>query len=313
MIAAVHPKRRPRILDLGRRLWQRATFTDRLHLAYFAGLGLLILALRHRVEGYALLLQLHVVMLALIGALVFWSRRFPTAHAWYPLAMPLLLFHEIAHLNFLLVDGWRDHHLLTFEAWLFSEPPTVSLVRVVPPLAGELLQLGYLSYYVMLIAVAGTLYRRRDRAPFAGVMAATVLAYMACYVIFLAFPTEGPRHTLRHLHTEALPGGPLYSMVLFLQQAGVHGNAFPSAHVAGAMPPLLFAWRYVPRLGAVLTPLVFLMCIASVYDRYHYASDVFAAVPLGAAAAGFVMLAQSRPPLARRLNLAPTAPEGPGV
>ena len=64
-------------------------------------------------------------------------------------------------------------------------------------------------------------------------MAATVLGYLTCYVIFLTFPTEGPAHTLRHLHTQPLPDGPLRSAVVFVQRAGTHGNAFPSAHVVG--------------------------------------------------------------------------------
>lgn len=284
-------------------LWRRATFTDRMHFVYFGGLGLLIIALRHRVPGWDVLLPIHGAMLVLLAALVLNAHRLPTAHAWYPLAMPLLLFHEVAHLTFLFADDWRDHYVLAFEARLFPEPPTVWLGRHATLLITEVLQIGYLSYYGMLIVVAALLYRRSDPAPFAGVMAGTVLAYMVCYAIFIAFPTEGPAHTLRHLHTDPLPGGPLYAAVRFLQQGGVHGNAFPSAHVAGAMVPLLFAWRYVPRLAAWLAPLVLLMCGAAVYDRYHYAVDVMAGITLGAAAAGFVMFAQARPAWARRLNI----------
>ena len=72
----------------------------------------------------------------------------------------------------------------------------------------------------------------------------------------------------------------------------MHGNAFPSAHVAGALPPLIFAWRHAPRLGAVVTLLVALMGLGAVYDGYHYASDVVAGVAVGAAAAAIVMAVQ---------------------
>jgi membrane-associated phospholipid phosphatase len=219
--------------------------------------------------------------------------------------MPLITFPEVARLNFLFVDSWRDRSLLAFEAWLFPEPPTVSMGRIASPLVTEILQIGYLSYFFLLIVVAGVLFRRDDKAPFFGVVAASVLAYMACYILFVLIPMEGPAHTLRHLHSTALTGGPFLWLVRFAQQAGVHGNAFPSAHVAGAMPPLLFAWRYVPRLGAWLTPFVILLCIGAVYDRYHYASDVLAGIPLGAAAAYTVIFAQRRPRWSRWLNIAP--------
>ncbi|MGH9600985.1 MAG: phosphatase PAP2 family protein, partial [Terriglobales bacterium] len=50
------------------------------------------------------------------------------------------------------------------------------------------------------------------------------------------------------------------------------------SHVAAAFVALFYAWRYVPRLGAALTPLVVLLCIGAVYDRYHYAADIIGGI-----------------------------------
>jgi membrane-associated phospholipid phosphatase len=284
-------------------MWRRANFADRMYLAYFLGLGALVVVLRHRVPGWPVFLALHAVFIAMVAGVAWKARRWPTAHAWYPLVMPVVTFEEVAQLNFLFVDGWRDRYVLELEARLFAEPPTVWLGRFASPLLTEVLELGYLSYYVMLLIVGGALYRRADKAPFHGVMAASVLSYMVCYAVFLAVPMEGPAHTLRHLHTAPLPGGPLHALVNFVQKAGVHGNAFPSAHVAGAVAALVFAWRHARRLGAWLVPLGALLCVAAVYDRYHYVSDVVAGIAAGAGAAWFVMFAQARPEWARTLNL----------
>jgi membrane-associated phospholipid phosphatase len=294
-------------------VWRRADFADRLYLAYLVGLGVLILLRRHVVPGWPAYLALHLVLIAIVTALVLNARHWETMHAWYPLAMPLLTFQEIARLNFLFFTGWRDHYLLAFEAFLFAEPPTVSFGRLASPLLTEMLDVGYVSYYFLLLIVARVLYKRTDKAPFFGVMAASVLSYMVCYVAFIAFPTEGPAHTLRHLHTVPIAGGPFHALVKWLQHAGVHGNAFPSAHVAGAMVPLIFAWRYAPRLGAWLTPLVVLLCLAAVRDRYHYASDIFAGIPVGAAAACFVLFALARPRWALRLNIHPQVSSDPAT
>jgi membrane-associated phospholipid phosphatase len=274
----------------------KTNLADRLYLAYFSGLGLAILLMRHRVPGWPAFLALHLVLIALIVGLARNARRFPTAHAWYPWVLPLLTFQEVAQLNLLLVDDWQDRYLLAFESWLFAEPPTVWLSRFASPLVTEILEIGYLSYFFLLPIVAGVLYQRSDKAPFFGVMAATVLAYMLCYVVFLIFPTEGPAHTLRDLHTVPLPGGPFHGLVMFVQRAGVHGNAFPSAHVAGALVALIFAWRYIPRLAAWLTPLVVLLCIGAVYDRYHYASDIVGGLAVGAAACGLLFSARPSTP-----------------
>src|SRR5688572_23199052 len=285
----------------------RANFTDRLYLAYFAALAVAIVLLRHRVPGWAGYATLHAAVLILILALVHWSRRWPDAHAWYPLVLPILAFPEAAQLRELFVDDWRDRYLLAIEAAVFAEPPTVWLGRFTSTLFSEILQAGYLSYFLFLPIVAFVLYLREDKAPFYGVMAATVLGYLACYVTFLVFPTEGPAHTLRHLHSQPLPPGPFRAAVDFLQKAGTHGNAFPSAHAVGAVAPMMFAYRYVRPLVPWLLPLFVLMCAGAVYDRYHYASDMVGGAVIGAAAALFVMAAQSRPRWARVLNV-PLAP-----
>lgn len=280
---------------------RRANFADRLVLAYVAVGGVLIVLLRHRVPGWPAFFALHLVLIALVVALAANAGRWRTAHAWYPLAMPLILFEEVAALNFLLVDGWRDHYLLAFEASLFSEPPTLWLGRFASPLLTEILSIGYFSYFLILVIVAGVFDRRADKAPFFGVMAASLLSYMVCYAVFISFPTEGPAHTLRHLHTVPLAGGPIHQLVAYIQSnAGVHGNAFPSAHAAGAVAALVFAWRYAQKLAAWLTLPVVLMSIGAVYLRYHYASDIFAGILIGAGCAAFVLSTQARPPMATK-------------
>ena len=287
-----------------------ANFTDRLYLTYFAGLTVAIVLLRHRVPGWTAYVMLHAIVIALIAALVYFSRRLPAAHAWYPLLLPIIAFPEAAQLHDLFVDQWRDSYILALEGAVFSEPPTVWLPRIQSPLFSEILQTGYLSYFLFLPVVAAILYRRPDKAPFFGVMAATVLGYLTCYVVFLTFPTEGPAHTLRQVHTQPLPGGPLHSAVLFLQKAGTHGNAFPSAHAVGAVVPVIFAWRHVRTLVPWLLPLLVLMCVGAVYDRYHYASDMIGGVLIGVAAAAFIMAMQSHPRWARVLNPESTSRTG---
>jgi membrane-associated phospholipid phosphatase len=284
-------------------LWRRAELADRLYVGYFLGLGALIVLQRDGIPGWPALLVLHLAGVSTVAALVASSGRLPWAHAWYPLLMPLVTFPEIARLNLVLADGWRDASLLAFEGWLFPEPPLLWLRRATPAALAELFQIGYLSYFLFLIVVAGTLRRRGDDAGFRGVIAASVLAYLACYLVFVSLPMEGPAHTMRHLSVLPAAGGPFHDLVRLVQRAGVHGNAFPSAHVAGAVPPLIFAWRYAPPLGACLTPLIVLMGFGAVYDGYHYVSDVLAGLVVGGVAAAVVLAAQQSPAWARRLRL----------
>lgn len=212
-------------------------------------------------------------------------------HDWYPLLAFIVCFEEVSRLSFLFRDGWQDHYLLAFEARVFPVPPTVWLGQHGSPLLTELFELGYFSYFILLVIVGGRFYAIENWRAFRQVMDATVFSYLLCYLFFLAFPTEGPAHTLAALHNFPIPsGGPFHFMVGLIQKnAGVHGNAFPSVHVAGATVSLFFAWRYAPRLGLALTPLVILLCIGAVYDRYHYVSDVFGGAVFGLLPAWMVL------------------------
>ncbi len=260
-------------------------FTDRLYLVFFATVSVLVMLRAHRVPAWPILWTnvICVALVLLLARNAFRSAVWRFLHDWYPLAIFIVCFEEVSRLSFLFVDGWQDHYLLAVESRIFSVPPTVWLGRLGTPLVTEILEVGYFSYFVLLMIVGGVFYRWRDRRPFRQVMDASVLSYMMCYVIFILFPTEGPAHTLAAQHNFPLPGGgPFHWAVLLIQgQAGVHGNAFPSAHVAAAAVALVFAWRYAPKLGLALTPLVVLLCTGAVYDRYHYVSDVVMGIPFG--------------------------------
>jgi membrane-associated phospholipid phosphatase len=268
-----------------------ASSADRLLVAYLMAGALAIALQREHVAGWPYFLLLHGVCLAMIGGLVRGSTRWPVLHDWYPILIALVLFEEVALLNHMFVDDWQDRHILAFESTVFPDPPTVWLSRFASPVVTEVLAMGYFSYYLMLPGVALVLYRRRAMAAFSDLMAAGVLAYLICYVIFVAFPNEGPSHTLRELHTNTFSGGPFWSMVALIQATGgVHGNAFPSAHAAGAVVALAYAWRHVRPLAVWMLMLVILMCVGAVYLRYHYASDMVAGVLVGVIACGYPRL-----------------------
>lgn len=257
-----------------------------------ASTAALIVARYRQIPRAGVVLGLHALGITLIALLAHFSSQFVALrflHDWYPLVLPIATFEEVALLSRHVRPGWRDGVFLKLEERLFSVPPTVWLGRRASWWLTELLQAGYFSYYVFLIIVGGVLYASADKKPFTGVMAASTLSYLICYFIFILFPTEGPAHTLRAEHGKLLPGGPFHALVNFIQRhAGVHGNAFPSSHVAAAMVALLYAWWYAPETAELLTPFFVLLCVGAVYDRYHYVSDVIGGIVVGIAATGLI-------------------------
>jgi membrane-associated phospholipid phosphatase len=252
---------------------------DRLYLLFLTLLSLGLLLRTDRVASWWAWLIANLVLSLMVTVLASQAERGPTwhfLHDWYPLAMFIVLFEEVAHLSFILRNGWQDQYVLAFENRLFSVPPTVWLSRLSSPILSEALNVGYFSYFVLLMIVGGAFYAQGNRRGFRQVMDASVVAYIVCYVFFLTFPTEGPAYTLAGEHAVGLRnGGPFYWMVVIIQRyLGVHGNAFPSSHVAAGAVAVIFAWQYTRKLAAALTPLWFLLCAGAVYDRYHYVADV---------------------------------------
>lgn len=274
-------------------VWQATNFVDRLYLGYFLVLSGLVLAFQHRLPHWPDYLLLHAVGFAVVVLLAVGgrhSRAVEFFHDWYPVLAFIVLFEEVARLSLLVVPVWRDPYILEVEARLFHTPPTDWLRQFASPAVTEIMEAGYFSYFLYVLIVGGVLYAQRHQRAFREVMSANVLAYSLCYIWFILFPTQGPAHTLDGVPNAALPGGPFHWAVLLIQQlGGVQGNAFPSSHVAAGFASVFFAWRYLPRLGAVLTPFLALLCLGAVYDGYHYLSDVAGGLVFGALAVAMVL------------------------
>jgi membrane-associated phospholipid phosphatase len=271
--------------------FRSTNLTDRLYLLTFALASLGLMLRPDRVMHWIRWLAVNGVCIVVIGLLIRkqeCSTAWEFLHDWYPLGMFVVCFEEVSRLSLLLWHQWQDQHLLRLEACLFPMPPTVWLGRFHSPVVTELMEVGYFSYFVLFIIVGAVLYRPERKQPFRQMTDATVLSYLLCYTVFVFFPTEGPAHTLA---AHPPPNGGLFHWaVTFIQaRAGVHGNAFPSAHVAGAVVALLFALRYAAKLGLCLAPLVGLLCMGAVYDGYHYVSDVAAGFIVGAVPAVCMM------------------------
>lgn len=269
------------------------TLVDHLYFGWFLVMSAVAVACHGRVPSATELVGVNAIVLVAIFGLMLLAPMYRWAaflHDWYPLAVFIVCFEEVARLSLAIVPRWQDGYLLAIEQRVFSTPPTVWMGEHGNWVVTELLELGYFSYFLLLMIVGGVLYGRPGKREFRQVMTASVISYLACYVVFLVFPTEGPHHTLAAQHTAAITGGPFHWLVGLIQtHAGVHGNAFPSSHVAAGLVSLIFAWKYAPRLARWLTPLVVLLCAGAVYDRYHYVSDVIAGLVVGGAAAWAVM------------------------
>jgi membrane-associated phospholipid phosphatase len=201
---------------------------------------------------------------------------------WYPHLFFLFCFEELGRLVHLVYPGWFDARLIAFDCRLTGVHPSIWLEQFASPSLNDFMQFAYITYFLYLVVLGGVLYWRKDWEAYWSVMTYSAAGYAIGYVISLFFPIESPWFAMAGAWHAELKGGFITTFINTIEHFGrVHGAAFPSEHVAGSVAALWGAWRHRRRLFWVFLPLAALMCVSTVYGRYHYVADVFAGTVTG--------------------------------
>jgi len=162
----------------------------------------------------------------------------------------------------------------------------------------EILYASYFSYYVMIIGVGLALFLR-NRRQFLQYLSVVSLVFYLCYLVYIFTPVTGPQIFFRAIDGYELPPdvrpsvlpeypaavkiGPFFRLMAWIYNTfEASGAAFPSSHVAVALTTFWFSCRYLPRIRLAHLVMVMLLCLSTVYCRYHYVVDVLAGIATAA-------------------------------
>ena len=263
--------------------------TDRIYLTVHLALTVLVCAYHQRVENWTWYVTWNFGVIAVILLLarkqsdgVGWE----FAHDWLPAIFFITVFEEVSYLSLSIRGDWQNDHLIAFESLLFAVPPALWMHEHASSWMVEFLEFGYFVFYPLYPVFGGMFWAWRERPRFAGTFRrltdALSVGYVLCYATYLLFPAQSPANRLGVQQIASAHGGPFQTMVRLIQNhGGVHGNAFPSAHIMLAFVVLLFVYRFLPRVAPWVLMSNLLMCFGAVYDGYHYASDVVAGALIG--------------------------------
>ncbi len=195
----------------------------------------------------------------------------------------IFIFNSLGTLIAAVHPRKYDNLLIGLDHRIFGVHPTVWMERFITPGRTAFLQIAYISYYFMPIALAVTLIARSRHAEFEEAWFGIVLCFYLSYLGYLLVPAVGPRFTLDHLQTTGLHAGQYIAQVQEslnrLEQNKT--DAFPSGHTAIALASLYYAaTKREQALSLILTPLVLALIVSTVYLRYHYVVDVVAGILL---------------------------------
>jgi len=217
------------------------TFVDYGTQAYVGVVAILILFFHgSTVPHWQWLLASHLLVLALIRAIIFVHSRHPTAKLlgffrhFYPVLLYAGFFAETGWLNQMFVRGYLDPVIVRCDQVLFGCQPSLVLMERLPYLlVSELFYSAYFSYYIMIGGVGIALYLR-NRPAFYRYVSVVSFVFYVCYLIYIFVPVIGPPVFFRSIYG--------YSLPVELQQLGP-ANAYPEAVKAGPFY-MVMKWIY---------------------------------------------------------------------
>lgn len=200
-----------------------------------------------------------------------------------------------------------DHHFALMDQELFGFQPALTFSAHFPSIwVSELMDMGYASYYPMIVVVLLYYYAQRYQE-FERCAWMVLASFFAYYVVYDLLPVVGPTYYYKAVglenirngvfpsvgawfdsHTECLPSpgwteGFFHQLVVSAKAAGERPTAaFPSSHVGISTLCMLLLWRTNTKwLWRSMLPLYVLLCLATVYIQAHYAVDALAGLLTG--------------------------------
>lgn len=200
-----------------------------------------------------------------------------------------------------------DHLFATFEQQLFGFQPALLFSQYCSsPVVSELLTLGYISYFPMMVVVLlFYFFKCYDR--FLQTAFVILASFFLFYVIFIFLPVVGPQYYYPAVGVDQIaqgvfpnvgnyfetrceapnnPGwhdGLFYKLLVMAHETGERPTAaFPSSHVGITVVLLWQAWATKSRrFFWLLVPFGVLMFFATFYIQAHYAIDAIAGLLVG--------------------------------
>jgi len=282
---------------------RRYRFVDYATQGYLGVVALIVLVLHgDRFPAWPVLVGIHVAVMVAAHLLILVHSRMPDnlwltfARSFYPLLLIIWLYQETGMVNLLITGGYHDHLFIALEERIFGYQPIVRFMEALPYRGvAEVLYFSYFSYYSLVAGVGFALFAV-DRERCLRYVSVVSFVFFVCYLLFIIAPVLGPKAILIPRYAQAVgivyhvppvpPGVEsaffYHIMSVIHSSMQVIGAAFPSSHVAVSLTSLYFAWISFQRGRYVILVMVSLLCLSTVYCRYHYAVDVFGGIIVAA-------------------------------
>lgn len=217
------------------------------------------------------------------------------ATVWLPLLILSLLHYESGIFNHFIYRDFLDPYIVVLDQAYFGCEPYLALHTAMPwNWLAQLTHFAYFSFYLILVVPVTILYFNehekalmpenpeefwKNARPLQEMLFAVMLVMTASFLMFIIFPVKGPteyRSVLFHDSTG------MVAIMNFLYRVGdLDGGAMPSSHVAVSLVITLYSFTFLKKYRWMILILFAALCFSTVYNAYHYGTDVIAGLIMG--------------------------------
>lgn len=243
-------------------------------LAYFAYVALMGLILGVGLKPCALLAVVSIVLLALAG-------HQSVLRDLMPLAYTLAAFREMDWFTPAVHTHRLEHAWIVWDRRLLDDFHLRAAIESAGALFPSYLELCYVLVYAVGAVSVAALFLNHRRDHIDRFWLAYLAGTLGAYALFPYFPSEPPR--------TVFPADDLPHIVTILRRFnlwivggyGIHSSVFPSAHVSSALSAAWALLASIPErrwIGIGMAFYGFSVALATVYGRYHFATDAVAGI-----------------------------------
>ena len=177
---------------------------------------------------------------------------------------------------------WRaDGVLQSIDQFLVGGNLSLAMQPWVRPWLSDAMSLGYMAFIPLLYGMQAVYLLRANRKQLGRMFRGLYLLYGIAFVGYLLLPALGPYLAMQEQFQVPIVGGWLTQFNAWGVPQGTNlMDVFPSLHVGISLYLWLTLWRDKRWLAALLSPLMVLLWLSTLYLRYHYAADVLAGAAL---------------------------------
>ena len=256
---------------------------DRILFYYFVIISFLILIFNQNLKNWWVFLLAHIGVLCFLQVInQDFFRKYKTIRIFgdlYIIIGFIFLYNEIGYLCLMVFPDYFDQILINLENIIFGIQPSVEFARWAHnTILSELLHMGYVSYFLLIVLLPLILYFTDKKEESRKVLFSITFTFLISYIIFIVFPTAGPRYTIPEVMNAKINSLSFKTVVNFIfSTTPIQAvAAFPSSHVAVAIVILLSSRRYARKVYYVFLPFITLLVFGTVYGGFHYAVDSIA-------------------------------------